>query len=154
MRKIQSLRVQFLRVHFFLAIPLALSFVACGPASGNISGTITAPVAVIVNNSIVIAIPCSSSCTQLGSTAANAAAAADGHTRCSMFPLVSMWLLPDRTTTGMEKSIISEHMVVPMPAPFSLRRAVSTSQCNLLRKARVSRRLPHPQRCSRRSVRS
>ena len=71
-------KIQFLRVYFFLALPLALSFVACGPASGNISGTITAPVGVIVNKSVVIAIACSSSCTQLGSTAANAAAAADG----------------------------------------------------------------------------
>ena len=61
-----------------LLIPFAFSFVACGPASGNISGTVTAPVGVIVNKSIVIAITCSSSCTQLGSTAANVAAAADG----------------------------------------------------------------------------
>jgi hypothetical protein len=66
------------KIHFFLTVPLALSFVACGPASGNISGTITAPVGVIVNRSVVIAIPCSNSCTQLGTTAANAAAATDG----------------------------------------------------------------------------
>jgi uncharacterized protein (DUF2141 family) len=68
MRKLNSL----------LLIPFALSFMACGPASGNISGTITAPVGVIVNQSVVIAISCSSSCTQLGSTAANAAASTNG----------------------------------------------------------------------------
>ena len=69
MRKLNSL----------LLIPFALSFVACGPAGGNISGTITAPAGVVVNGSVVLAILCSDSCTKLASqSTANALATADG----------------------------------------------------------------------------
>jgi hypothetical protein len=62
-----------------LAVPLALSFVACGPSSGNISGTVSAPTGVSVKNAIALAIVCTDNCTKLGAdSTANTLVASDG----------------------------------------------------------------------------